>query len=68
MRSNRNGRSAVSYTVTVALQMFQGMGEELVPWGQITAASVIVTLPIVLIVLLFQQRITSGLTAGAIKG
>ncbi len=57
-----------SYTVTVALQMFQGMGEEFLPWGQITAASVIVTLPLVLIVLLFQQRIISGLTAGAIKG
>jgi multiple sugar transport system permease protein len=57
-----------SYTVTVALQMFQGMGEESLPWGQITAASVIVTLPLVLMVLLFQQRIISGLTAGGVKG
>jgi len=57
-----------SYTVTVALQMFQGMGEELLPWGQITAASVIVTLPLVILVLVFQQRIISGLTAGAVKG
>ncbi len=57
-----------SYTITVALQMFQGMGEEQIPWGQISAASVIVTLPLVLVVLLFQKRIVSGLTSGAIKG
>ncbi len=61
---NREG----SYTITVALQMFQGMGEELMPWGQISAASMIVTIPLVLLVLLFQQRIVSGLTAGAVKG
>jgi len=38
------------------------------PWGNIMAASVIVTLPLVLLVLVFQRRIVSGLTAGAVKG
>lgn len=57
-----------SYTITVALQMFQGVGEELMPWGQISAASVIVSLPLVAIVLVFQRRIVTGLTAGSVKG
>lgn len=39
-----------------------------VPWGQISAASVISTLPLVLLVLVFQRRIISGLTSGAVKG
>jgi len=39
-----------------------------VPWGSIMAASVIVTVPLVILVLVFQQKIVSGLTAGAIKG
>ena len=58
----------ISYTITVALQMFQGMGEEMMPWGQISAASIIVSVPLVLIVLLFQRRIVSGLTSGGVKG
>lgn len=58
----------ISYTITVALQMFQGMGEEMMPWGQISAASIIVSVPLVLVVLLFQRRIVSGLTAGGVKG
>lgn len=39
-----------------------------VPWGQIMAATVIVTVPIVVLVLIFQRRILAGLTAGAVKG
>jgi ABC-type sugar transport system, permease component len=39
-----------------------------VQWGQIAAASVISTLPLVLMVLVFQRRIISGLTSGAVKG
>ena len=39
-----------------------------VPWGDIMAATVIVTVPLVVIVLIFQRRIISGLTAGAVKG
>ena len=38
------------------------------PTGSIAAASVVVTLPVTLLVLLFQRRIVSGLTAGAVKG
>jgi len=39
-----------------------------VPWGQISAASVVSTLPLVFLVLVFQRRIISGLTSGAVKG
>jgi trehalose/maltose transport system permease protein len=39
-----------------------------VPWGDIMAATVIVTIPLVVLVLIFQRRIVSGLTAGAVKG
>jgi multiple sugar transport system permease protein len=60
--------SAASYTVPPAISMFEGTGTFVIPWGQITAASAVVTLPLVALVLLFQRRIISGLTAGAIKG
>jgi trehalose/maltose transport system permease protein len=55
-------------TVPVAIAMMSGASEHEVPWGQIMAASVLVTLPIILLVWLFQKRIVSGLTAGALKG
>ena len=38
------------------------------PWGHIMAASVVVTVPLVVLVLIFQRRIISGLTAGGVKG
>jgi ABC-type glycerol-3-phosphate transport system permease component len=38
-----------------------------IPWGDVAAASVVVTVPLVVIVLIFQRRIVSGLTAGAVK-
>ncbi|SMB99407.1 carbohydrate ABC transporter membrane protein 2, CUT1 family [Thermanaeromonas toyohensis ToBE] len=53
-------------TVTVAIAMFPGQFD--LPWGDMAAASVIVTVPLIIMVLVFQQRIISGLTAGAIKG
>ncbi|MDC3416629.1 carbohydrate ABC transporter permease [Aquibacillus salsiterrae] len=53
-------------TIPVGLAMYQS--EFTVPWGDITAATVIVTIPIVVIVLLFQKRIVSGLTSGSVKG
>jgi len=55
-------------TVPVAIALLSGASEFEVPWGNIMAASVIVTLPLVVLVLIFQRRIVSGLTAGAIKG
>jgi ABC-type glycerol-3-phosphate transport system permease component len=39
-----------------------------VPWGDIAAASVAVTIPLVVLVLVFQRRIVEGLTSGAVKG
>jgi len=55
-------------TVTVAITLFSGAGQYELPWGIIMAASVIVTVPLVVMVLAFQRRIISGLTAGAVKG
>jgi multiple sugar transport system permease protein len=52
-------------TVPVGIANFTGM--HYVPWGDIAAASVVVTLPLVIIVLVFQQHIISGLTGGALK-
>jgi trehalose/maltose transport system permease protein len=54
--------------VPVAIALMTGASEHELPWGRIMAASVIVTLPLILLVLVFQRRIVSGLTAGAIKG
>ena len=53
-------------TVPVAISMFPG--QYTVPWGDMAAASVIATVPIVLVVLLCQKWIVSGLTSGAVKG
>ncbi|HEY9345358.1 MAG TPA: carbohydrate ABC transporter permease, partial [Inquilinus sp.] len=39
-----------------------------IPWGNIMAASVVVTVPLIILVMIFQRRIVSGLTAGAVKG
>lgn len=55
-------------TVPVAIALVSGRSEFEIPWGNIMAASVIVTLPLVALVLIFQRRIVSGLTAGAVKG
>ncbi|WP_180897241.1 carbohydrate ABC transporter permease [Martelella soudanensis] len=55
-------------TVPVAIAMISGLSEFEVPWGNIMAASVIVTVPLIALVLVFQRKIVSGLTAGAVKG
>ena len=55
-------------TVPVAIAMMSGASEHEVPWAKIMAASVLVTIPIIVMVLLFQKRIVSGLTAGSVKG
>ena len=55
-------------TVPVAIALMTGSSEYELPWGNIMAASVIVTLPVVVLVLVFQRKIVSGLTAGAVKG
>lgn len=53
-------------TLPVGIALFPG--EHTVPWGEISAAAVIATAPLVVMVLLLQRRIVSGLTAGAVKG
>jgi trehalose/maltose transport system permease protein len=55
-------------TVPVSISLITGATAYEVPWGSIMAASVIVTVPLVLLVLMFQRKIVSGLTAGAVKG
>lgn len=55
-------------TVPVSISLITGATAYEVPWGSIMAASVIVTVPLVILVLLFQRKIVSGLTAGAVKG
>ncbi|HZR47153.1 MAG TPA: carbohydrate ABC transporter permease [Candidatus Manganitrophaceae bacterium] len=55
-----------SRTVPVEIALFPGLHET--PYGEIAAASLVVALPVVLLTLLFQRKIVSGLTAGAIKG
>ena len=57
-------------TVTLAIFYFSpqtGGGFE-IPWGQMMAATVLVTLPLIVLTLIFQRRIIAGLTAGAVKG
>ncbi len=55
-------------TVPVAIALISGASQFEMPWGNIMAASVIVTVPLIILVLIFQRRIVSGLTAGAVKG
>jgi trehalose/maltose transport system permease protein len=55
-------------TVPVAIALITGASEYELPWGNIMAASVIVTVPLVILVLIFQRRLVAGLTAGAVKG
>ena len=57
-----------SRTVPAALAFFTGNSQFEQPTGSIAAAAVIVTIPIVILVLVFQRRIVAGLTAGAVKG
>jgi ABC-type glycerol-3-phosphate transport system permease component len=52
-------------TVPVAVALFRGQYQ--VPWGQILAATVVSTVPVIALVIAFQRRIVAGLTAGAVK-
>ncbi|WP_033351321.1 carbohydrate ABC transporter permease [Kitasatospora aureofaciens] len=55
-------------TVPAAIAFFTGSSQFEQPTGSIAAAAVVITIPIVVFVLLFQRRIVAGLTAGAVKG
>lgn len=57
-----------SRTVTAGIASVSGASLYEVPWGQLSAAIVLSALPVVLVVLLFQRRISGGLTGGAVKG
>ncbi len=57
-----------STTAPVAITNFTGSSEFEEPTGSIAAAAVIVTIPIIIFVLIFQRRIVAGLTSGAVKG
>jgi trehalose/maltose transport system permease protein len=58
------------HTVPVAIVTFTGKSGSSfqIPWGQIMAATIIVTVPLIVLTLLLQRRILAGLTAGAVKG
>ncbi len=55
-----------SRTIPVAIALFPGVHE--IPWGDIAAASIVVVVPLLILVFIFQRRIIAGLTAGAVKG
>jgi multiple sugar transport system permease protein len=57
-----------SRTVPAALAFFTGGNQFTQPYGTISAAAVVVTIPIVIMVVAFQRKIVAGLTAGAVKG
>jgi trehalose/maltose transport system permease protein len=54
-------------TVPVAIASFSGNTSFEIPWGNIMAASVVVTVPLIVLVMLLQRKIIAGLTAGAVK-
>ena len=60
--------SNATRTVPVAIALLSGGTQHEIPWGAIMAASVLVTVPLVVLVLIFQRKIISGLTAGGVKG
>ena len=55
-------------TVTAGIASVSGASVYEIPWGQLSAAVLIATLPLLLLVLFFQRRIVAGLTRGAVKG
>ncbi len=55
-------------TVPVVIALFSGSVAHQDPFGQIMAAAVLVTIPLIVLVLVFQRKIVQGLTAGAVKG
>jgi len=55
-------------TVPVVIAQFSGQFSEQEPIAEIMAAAMVVTIPLVILVLIFQNRIVEGLTAGAVKG
>jgi trehalose/maltose transport system permease protein len=63
-------QSVDKHTVPIAIVQFTGKSGSTfqVPWGQIMAATIVVTVPLIVMTLILQRRILAGLTAGAVKG
>ncbi len=59
-------KTSISQTLPIGIVMIQGEYE--FPWGYISAASVVATVPLIIVVLVLQRKVIAGLTAGAIKG
>ena len=59
-------KNSLSQTIPVGIVMIQGEYE--FPWGDMAAASVIATVPLIIVVLILQRKVIAGLTAGAVKG
>ena len=55
-------------TIPVVIALFTGEISRQQPFGEIMAAGIVASIPLIILVLIFQQRIVSGLTAGAVKG
>jgi len=68
MIANSMSQTPASQPVTVAIAQFTGVSQYDQPFGTQMAAGVIVTVPLVIVVLAFQRKIVSGLTAGGLKG
>ncbi|GGK86135.1 carbohydrate ABC transporter permease [Deinococcus radiotolerans] len=60
--------TSTNRTVPVVIANYSGATQFDQPWGPIMAASIVVTVPLIILVLVFQRNIVSGLTAGAVKG
>jgi trehalose/maltose transport system permease protein len=60
--------SPAARTVPVSIALFSGQVAREQPFGEIMAAAIVVTVPLIALVLIFQNRIVEGLTAGAVKG
>ena len=67
MIANSMSQTPASQPVTVAIAQFSGISQYDTPYGTQMAAGVIVTVPLIVLVLIFQRRIISGLTAGGVK-
>lgn len=61
------GTTPEMYTAVVAVSKFTGVSGFDIPWGTIMAAGVMITVPLLVAVLIFQRRIVAGLTAGGVK-
>ena len=55
-------------TIPVVIALFTGEIARQQPFGEIMAAGIIASIPLIILVLIFQHRIVSGLTSGAVKG